>query len=65
MKFKQTANDVCIRLERSPTGGFQYVDITFNFRGVWRLGVKGNRIGYFRTKRLAKKAWRKIESSIC
>lgn len=56
MKFKQTANDACISI-----GKFQYVDITFNFRGIWRLSVKGNHIGYFRTKRLAKKAWRKIE----
>lgn len=56
MKFKQTANDACISI-----GKFQYVDITFNYRGIWRLSVKGVRIGYFRTKRLAKKAWRKIE----
>jgi hypothetical protein len=57
MKYKQTANDVCITL-----GEFQYVDIVFNYRGIWRLSVRGTHIGYFRTKRLAKKMWRVIES---
>lgn len=49
--MKQPANDVCRVLAAN-----EYLDVVWRSRGRWLAMVRGRRIGYWPTRRRAKKA---------